>query len=408
MADALVFWESYDDGWVAWPAWPPALRQDLRDAYDAIAAGVEPIEPAIDNEWSLELDDDVFGMAVRDEAARRLYLSHVAGSLHTEIAGLVPWSLVDIADDAASMTALFDARESYYETVRACVPLDHSYVGEFYSAMPDAADCADTAFWAQAGGVVPMEASKTWDALVAHGFLGATRLEAIDAVLQWERTHLFHFSAGSIPSPASIAEWYWTRRSLPPAEVMLEGHVPVGPHPVSGNTTSHPYWSRGCGSVGNLAAALLRVANVPVTTPSMQGGHAGIHFPSEDAWLDHGDTIYSSTWKYEAAYSPTDLLLDGAQWAEWFPVSSTVYFEKPVVYSNEHMGVVPRLMFLALLPDRVPDTLVSRYCADQASGAAPADGQVYDLFEDDFTVTELEIDWDLWGWLELHAVGVCP
>ncbi|MET0119397.1 MAG: hypothetical protein ABW124_00010 [Candidatus Thiodiazotropha sp. 6PLUC9] len=408
-ADAVVFWDGYDDGWVAWSNWSPELKQGLRDAYDQIATGTEPIEPTIKNAWQLNAFDEVRCMAVRDEDARRLYLSQIAGSLHTEVAGLVPWSILDLTDDATSLTALFDAREYYYETIRACVPLNGSYESVYLFEKPDGLVCADTAFRARSGGVIPMEASLTWDKLELFGFLGATRLETIEAVLQWERVNLIHFQAGILPPPAFVNEWYWTERSLPPAKVLLNGHVPVGPHPLNGTTTTHPHWSAGCGSVGYLVAALLRVANIPVTIPSIEGGDAGIHFPTEDAWISHGDSVPAGPWKYDTAYAASDILLNSSEWAEWFPISNTTYFESPMVYSGAHLGLELRLMFLKKLPDHAPNYLITQYCwTDKALGIPNAESKVFEFFSKYFTVEQLEDDWFLWQWLERHSEGACP
>ena len=166
----------------------------------------------------------------------------------------------------------------------------------------------------------------------------------------------------------------------PPVKRIIEGTI----NPEW--TSDEPrHWTAGChGTVGFLRA-VLRTVNIPVGY-SYAVGHGQPRFLHEDLYIPHGDDVYTGYVKAQPPVPISRLLIDAATHEAWFGSS---------VDENTALINIGRLK-KQLAVEYLSDGLLKLYCQDLESGAAPANGQVYEDLKEFWTFEQL-VQMDLWA-----------
>ncbi len=366
IADAISWtWQSRTGAKVAkhWKDWSSARRTALRQAYvDAkawYANGMADFPgtlvedpPANKNEpW---IEHTGFTVLANGSQAWPIYLGHVALSLATEINGWVPWSIRGL-DDAA-LADLLGANEMFFQTY------DMSYV--VYRGM------------AVKGGT-PSNATTVREFLKDHRLVGKSALSTVACMLDWSRWNLRHVIGST--GWENLQNYYQYKGASPIIRI-LEGTVAEGPGIPS---VGHAHWTAGCGGTKGLLAWVLRTVNIPVHQMNVNG-HALPYFPSIERYLSHGDDPYDALMK-TSEIAAKRLLIGQRQFDRWFTLASDEE-------AAENVGRRPRQLSIPTPPPYV----VSKYCQDVIDGKSHADGQVFDIYDSDYTLAALEATglWD--------------
>ncbi len=358
--------------WSEWEAWrKQELQQALEDAwawYDSsmtVFTGTPIPEPPTNYEL---LADNDYPQTVFDETAVAwpLYLAHVAHALMVEIRDLVPWSLCDY-DYLTEMFHVLSGQSFFWITQNTVYP-GHTVRNP----------------------LTPSHPTVTFSFMVQNNLIGTTRLETIAKVLNWARG-MTHFSG---PFTTKNMENYWQYRGNPPVSRVIDGTI-FDPNVYPGPR----HWTVGCSGTMGFLQEVLRAVNIPedntyVSNPACP--HATPYFPSEDRYLSHGDDPYVVYWRegYTSVVPPMeDFLIDQATYTAWFEG------DPDEVCNN--IGRRPIDLMIGL----PPDILVQQYCQDEAQNLTHAQGTVYAVFQNWYTVGELEV-LGLWTNLAQQAINL--
>ena len=336
-------------------AWPTAMKERLWQYFDLIRSGQSPSLPDPPrNAWNYGPGDDPLAVhtLLTPEDALNLYLSTVAHSLVVDMDRRVPWSLDDLNE--TELEALFCSTSLFWWNARQqgfeIVSLRHG--------------------WA-----VPAPPQVGWEFLRSQGLLRSTRLETITALVGWCKG-LSHFAGGTM---MDNFEAFWGYRGDMPVSRALAGTRYAG-----SEFSSYPgydqvrHYTAGCHGTVGLLINVLRSANIPAAyrlAGDAQVGHATIIFLSEDRALTHGDDPYSQLC---VKVPPEDLLLDLPTYNAWLgPLASNP------LPNVGRQALVAGLRYLSPM-------LLRTYEKDKANGVSHANGEVFGIFRNAFSLQELE------------------
>ena len=198
----------------------------------------------------------VSGSSFSLQDAWKIFLSHVAHCLWTEVHNIVPWHLADFGDEDIKL--LLDSRTMMM--VQSTTPNTYS----FHSYL--------------------MGNITAWNPRISYQFLSnldmikSTQAETIFAVTDWMRAHLIHISGNTDYSDQ------YGYAGPPPADRVL--------YPLQGKR----HITAGCWGTTGLYSALLRSVNIPVKSGKIElagGEHSDPRFPTAGLALVHGDDPYT-------------------------------------------------------------------------------------------------------------------
>jgi hypothetical protein len=370
---AAIRWEEVD-GFRSYTAWTPAERAELSEYFGYAQTGMFPIAPLPDNLWAGFLEDSESPSTVLSRSdARALYLAHLAQALWTEISGAVAWSIQEYP--SAQLSTLLGA-ESFFSLDRPQFP--SANVG----TRPSGYHLVHRGLPAPPHVVLAF--------LTEHDLIGATPRITIGNVLGWSRG-MVHFWGRST---TGNYEDHWHYRGVPPLVRVLEGTV----------HSEHEYvglqhWTAGCHGTTIVLRDILRIVNIPVEYRTA-AGHATPYFPTEQAYLSHGDDPYNALLKGRFPPLPgnEELLIDVATWESWFGEAV------PEVERRNGIGRRTRELSLAYLTERI----LSARCTDVSTGVSREGGSLFTIYSRDYTLAELD-SLDLWARVDrrISELGGC-
>jgi hypothetical protein len=385
---SALFWQPSDGtqtiGWFEWDEMRKAqLRQAFLGAWLWYQGGMTNFQGTPFQEPPMNLqppDMNPHAHTVLEETeAWTRYLAEVAHSLAAEIGGWVPWSLKDYDNDGRQEILGASSRYRYFEPTPDDPDNWYNVVYPGYLV------------WVQ--DVTPAHPVVVFSFLKQNNLIGVTRQETIANVLDWARWNLNHMIG---PFTLENYDYHWHYAGLPPVSKILEGTVLTNPDYAAGN----PYpkhWTAGCFGTTGLLRALLRTVNIPVS--AIRGPetcwHTLPYFRSEGLYLSHGDDPYQTHARQTPVIPAQELLITQAVWDAWFQNALD-----PCV----NLGRRPAELLLQYLSNELAD----KYCSDVAEGSDHASGQVYQEFQNYYTVAELEaaILWERLGQLAQN-LGKC-
>ncbi len=357
--DAII-WET-STGIQPYTAWTSALKAALENAFRTALSGgsISLIDPPPN--LANPADDQHATTVLSDTHAWQLYLAHVANSLATEIGSWVNWSLNGYSSE--HLAPILDSREMFR--------WKDAYRG--YQIIQNE------------GRVIPAPPAYTRGFLVEEGLITSSRLGTIGALLDWCRKNMVHFLGGA---ETKNLEDQWQYRGYPPVSRVIEGT----PH------TGHPEWgvshrTAGCRGTTGFLKAVLRAVNIPVRS-EIVCGHALPSLLSENLYLSHGDDPYNALSKSTPPFPAVELLINEAKFTAWFGSN--------VPNSDQCENVGRRTRELAL--QYLPDYLLHLHCADVAAGRTHAESDVFNIFEENYTLAELEAQ-NLWHRLDVKIAS---
>ena len=246
-----MLWHGLPNGLISektYDQWSAAQKADLDQAIlllerEGRHALIRP--PALVSASSFSLQD-----------AWKIYLSHVAHCLWTEVHSIVPWRLANFRDE--DLKLLLDSRTLMM--VHHTTPNTYS----FYSLL--------------------MGNITAWNPRISYQFLSnldmikSTQADTIFEVTDWMRAHLIHISSNTDYSNQ------YGYAGPPPADRVL--------YPLQGKR----HITAGCWGTTGLYSALLRSVNIPVKSGKIEltgGQHSDPRFPTAGLALVHGDDPYT-------------------------------------------------------------------------------------------------------------------
>ncbi len=343
LAEAIV-WEAPGGTTIAYGDWPASDKDFLQQQYLRILSETAPGVPAVMPLAGVPGTGETISTRLTRNDAWQLYIAHVAQSLAVEACRLVNWSVRSYSLEAREL--LFHSRSMFHWT-----PADSAYVITFNH-----------------GVATPGDPYRTWMFARGGDFLQGNRVGTVAAVIEWCRTNLIHFSGGW---DAENVEDQWQYRGFPPVERMIAGTPRTSD---ASGTIRHR--TGGCWGTTGFLRAVLRTMNIPAKL-EQRAGHALPHFLPDDRFLTHGDDPYNALFRTMAWVPAEDLLVDAVQWNQWFGAGVT------------HIDNIGRQV-RELGIEHLPYYVLRRYCEDQAAGLSHADGRVFEIFERNYTVPELE------------------
>ncbi len=295
--------------------------------------------------------------------AQRLYLQTLAHSLAIEIGGFVPWSVLNYMN--SDLDRLFTLGSLF-----------HSGHFERFT-VEDPTPVVFNGYWPQ-GNVTPAPPTKTFRWLVENDILRPTHYDTIARLLKWGREHMLHF-AGNATAGNMFNHWQY--RGNPPVARILDLTQRISPPGGPGG------WAQGCHGVAFFMQSLLRAVNIPVTSrflvdPDQGAAHRSPVFHTVGQALSHGDDVYDVKFNIPSVdpdYLPSDALFISWQtFTQWFPGS--------VEAQTANVGRQVREIALDILPNKLMDI----YCDDLQAFKTHAQSGVFNIFDRNYTVVELE------------------
>ena len=294
-----------------------------------------------------------------------LYLAHVAQSLAVEIGEWVNWSIRSYSAD--KLKILFDSREFFkWDSSKNGYRIEQSK-----------------------GRVVPAPPKSIFAFLSNNDCIAYNRLYTIAGLLEWCRSNLVHFLGGA---NAQNMEDQWQYRGYPPVSRIIAG-TPFTGRPSYGIA----HRTAGCRGTCGFLRSVLRVVNIPVEQVHACG-HALPFFTTENRYLTHGDDPYNALTRATPPYPARELLINQAKYDSWFG---------PGVPSSDVCNNVGRRT-RELAITYLPNYLLYKHCSDIAAGRSHADSEVYEVFNRNYTVSQLEAE-ELWERLDekIESFGGC-
>lgn len=307
-------------------------------------------------------DGDIIYTRLDKKTAWNYYLAFVAQSLVVEYKKLVSWSLKNMNEDERSV--LLDSRKFFVYEISTKTYWIKNPLGYSSPGCP----------------------FRIYRFLKAYNIIDETEEKTIVNLLEWSKC-LMHSSY--IPY-AENAYKVWGYRGYPPVERIINGTEYVGSNGVNYGIK---HVTPGCyGTVGFLKMCL-RTLNIAVEPVIF--GHTLAHFLPINKYISHGDDPYNGLVAYEKELSYEELLIDQTTFDNWFGPQLT---DKE---RNNNIGRQTRELALKYLPVY----LLHLYCEDKKNGKDHASGKVYNTFNYNYTVKELE-DKDLWARMELKIINM--
>lgn len=385
---AAVQWEQSYSQWVPWSQWTDDQKADLRLAFNwewqwyqggmTVYNGWALPDPIVNQEppgpnapWIRTVVDPT--------TAWHLYVTSVAHAIAADVGGWVPCKLDDYS--SGELNRLLDSNW----LVRA-----DSNNNTYSDTMHDGF------YVVQANNMTPSSPTYVFKWLLTNQLIGASSVDTIARVLDWCRWNLSH-----IFGDFALANYmnYWPYAGATPVRMMIEGTVCADPvyQPFFPGVM---HWTGGCAGTTRFIAEVLRSANIPVDSWISGGQHYVPHFLHDDLYLTHGDDPYSSASKATPPFSAGLLLVDAAQFKDWFGAGGEA--------AAKNVGRRP----MELSIDYPTDAMLALYVDDVTKGRGHAEGRVYnEWFQNTsdygnsyyyFTLAELEAR-GLWTNLDTGA-----
>ena len=361
LADAIV-WEEPGGSLRRFADWPASDRAFLERKYLDILGDRAPGVPALAPLARVpDPGESVTTLLARGDAWL-MYVGHVAQSLAVEACTLAGWSVRDYPLEQREL--LFSSRSLF-----------HWSEAEGAYAIPFSL-----------GAATPGDPYRTWQFVRGASLLRPTRAETLGAVIDWCRANLVHFTGGW---DAENVEDQWQYRGLPPVERIIAGT----PRTSEGSGTIR-HRTGGCWGTTGFLRAVLRTINIPAKL-EQRGGHALPHFMPDELFLTHGDDPYNALFRTMPWVPGRDLTIGTARWTEWFGPG------------EPHLDNVGRQV-RELSIEHLPYWLLRRHCEDLTAGLSHADSRVFETFERNYSVAELEA-MDLWTRMDarIAELGGC-
>jgi hypothetical protein len=344
--------------------WSASMLSDLTQAFTAAWRHTEsfPTDP-LPNKKDLG-DREPVQQILAFSDAWLMYIAYVAQSLAVEIGQRVTWSVTTLS--ANGLAQLFDSRKTFaWKIAEMGYQIDSIF-----------------------GSVMPCSPQTAYSFLFPEKIAGS-RFDTICRLLDWCRTYLIHFSGGW---ETMNMHDQWQYRGLPPVIRILKGTPQL----------SHRNWgidhrTAGCwGTVGFLRC-ILRTVNIPVELV-VNSHHAQPHFIEDDLYLSHGDDPYDLLTRAVPPMPISRILISSNQFNAWFGPS--------VSAKKNKKNIGRRTVELSLT--YLPKYLLYSYCQDMTNGKTHANGEVFDIYHNVYTVAQLEAQ-NLWGKMDnkIAALGGC-
>jgi len=344
---------------LSWPQWPASAQAQLVQVFQDTVAwynggmisypGTLPPDPPP----SADVADYVGGTipfpTLDYKVAFQIYLQHVAMSLAAEVYQWVPWGLHGY--DANTLFTLLSP-------IREFSDCNAEYSNAFCPS--------DEA--------TPGNAINTFKFLKTNGLIAPTTIDTIGNVLDWARSHLWHFNGLWTPQNYYYNWQYW---GYPPVSRVIAGTPNTDPQ-YGGYYSTPEHWTAGCYGTSSFLVWVLKVVNIPAETVAV-GGHTSVHFMSESMYLSHGDDPYNALSK--AGYPAKLLLITLDEYESWFLLGD---------FATANKNVGRRPVDLAV---QYPSSNAVRflYCADVQANLDHASGAVYNqIFSPYYPVWYLE------------------
>ena len=227
------------------------------------------------------------------------------------------------------------------------------------------------------------------------------RLKTIGNLLDWCRSNMIHFLGRF---NAKNMEGHWQYRGEAPISRVISGTTIVF-YPYKKGDTSPPlvesgHFTAGCWGTTAFLRAVLRVVNIPVKETTADG-HSLPYFMSEGKHLSHGDDPYDRFSSNRELHLPhphlvEELFIDQTTYDAWFG---------PGV-ASEGANVSRRPRELAI--EYLPRYLLAQRCRDIREGKSHADSWVYNSFQRNYSVEDLEA-MNLWSRIDgkINRLGGC-
>jgi hypothetical protein len=335
-----IIWEAPGGTTRAYPEWPAEQKAELIAAFQAAWKGD-----------ALPLTDPPSNMLnavktiIPEAQARPLYLAHAGHSLAVEIARTVSWSLLEYAQD--NLKLLFDSRGMFlWRDAEAGYEVSYA---------------------------VPAPPSIEFAFMRFKGLIALTRRATIARLLDWCRSHLYHFRY-VIDGDVQDMEAQWQYRGWPPVSRILSGTSVTG-RPEWG----FHHWTAGCYGTTFFLRALLRAVNIPVVNVSV-GGHTAPHFTSEGLYLSHGDDPYDLLSVGIPPIPADELFIDQVKFDLWFGGGKSVDEQEKYVAARPRELAIQYLS-LGLLQTR---------CDDIKNSRSRETSKVFEIYKDIYSLADLE------------------
>ena len=289
------------------------------------------------------------------------YLAFVAQSLVVEADQRVSWSVRSL--DADEKRLLFDSKSLFVWSIRKNayhIPFD-------------------------LGVVSPGDPFKIYQFLTSNNLVGSNHFQTITRLVNWCRG-MSHFSGGW-DSDNVYNQWQY--RGYPPIERVINGTIDIT-RPEQG--TKHR--TGGCWGTTGFLRMCLRTLNIPVRL-ERKANHALVNFVSIQRYMTHGDDPYNRLFSNATEIPTSRLLIDQSTWNSWFGAGAD---------HSDNVGRQTRELALEFLPMY----LLEIHCRDKAANRSHADSSVFETFNRNYTVAQLEA-MNLWQRLDdkVASLGGC-
>lgn len=348
---------------LAWKQWPDSARTELALAAQRTLAWYDsgmqnypgPLvpDPAV-NIYANDVMNGVHGLTIvdHDTTVWPTYIGHIALMLTSEIYGWVPYSIKSYPE-YGDLAPLFESGFAYFSLLQNGVPQTMGY--------------------GPVDAIVPTNAITVFKFLKQNGLIGNTPAETIERVLNWGRWNLWHIY-GPFDSPNMYEYFqYWGKA---PMSRILQGTVTQDPVGLNESKGEAKHWTAGCHGTTAFLKWVLRAANVPVNTAGA-AAHQMPYFVAEKRYLTHADDIYTDFARSKRPVS--SFLIDAATFQAWLPQNDPVKAE-----SNMGRNV---------LEDNISypsPLLVNLYQLDWQEGLSHANGRVFQVYKNWYSVQQLE------------------
>jgi len=351
----------------SWPTWPGPVKEQLFRYFDKMVQWYDDgMPPSTAPQFFPEQipaagpPDPTDGLWMPDNEGTRIYLSQVANSLAAELTARFPWSIATYTPSQLGLL-LYQTDTMVYES-----------------------NVAEPGYYFQYDGTGASPANPPFTALFfkTNHLIGTDAADTIARLFYWEKqlTHFFIVS-GTNETTASVYPFFWGPNTppIPDAEV-IDGTTYTGPI-----TFGFRHFTAGCSGTMEFMKSVLRTVNIPAENQWVTCGHATPIFPTAGVAMTHGDDPYTwSAWvtPYPGfpAPAPSEYLISTSDYNQLFPPGQS----QDACTAN--VGIQP----LNVAIKYGSDYLMSMYCEDLATGADPANGEVYAYLQDYYSLQTLQ------------------
>ena len=363
--------------------WPVTLQDQMYGYFDTMVSWYDAGWPGTAQPEifpmpvPLQAPDPDYGSSMSLATGTQVYLGQVGAILAGELTAQFPWSIAGYS--SSELNLLLNQSVDYQLQWKPQVSVSGYYWATGFSMSPANPPFVATFF-------------------KGNNLLASTPKQTVALLFQWER-RLFHFyvESGYNETFAEQYEYFWGPNTPPvPASYVANGTTYTGPNPTPGYTFEH--FTYGCWGTTDFMSSMLKMVNIPVQRVALVCGHAVPTFPTAAVGMTHGDDPYDRLGVVTpdaslATPAPADYLVPIGTWDQMFPAGQSGQA------CLAHVGI--QVANIAI--QYGSDMLMNAYCQDQASNAPLAEGQVYALLSDYYTVQQLQ-SMQLWQILEVKQI----